>query len=331
VEPIEHRAAALASFGSAWRTDAEKIADQLATAWRLHLETAIDNCLRSTEAQHAKHVDQLLLEHAFERRRFIERLAQSLRRLRQFESETQWSATLADAAQLAAKRVLVFSINVDKLRLQAARGFDPIELAEVPLAQAAAFQAAVATSEPAVALKTKSELSAPIAAIVGEDPSVRFAVYPVTMRQRVPAVVYAESPDAPLLDLIVTAAGAALESHMGGAPPASNSHILTIAPAAGAPFVTRDEEERHSRAQRFARVQVAEIRLYHSQAVKSGRADNNLYRALQSQIDGVRRVYQEQYLMNAPNMADYLHQEILRTLANGNSELLGPDYPGPLV
>jgi len=315
VEPIEHRAAAVASFASGWQVEVDKIGEQLASGWRSHLERVIDESIRTAE---------------LERRRQTERLAQSLRRLRIFEGESQWSAALADAAQLAAKRVIVFSINVDKLKFQAARGFDSaVELAEVPLAQAAAFQTAVTTSEPTVALKMKSELSEPLAAMVGVDPSVRFAVYPVTMRQRVPAVVYAESPDSPLLDLIVTAAGAALESHMGGALPKSN--MISIAPAAGAPFITRDEEERHSRAQRFARVQVAEIRLYHSQAVKAGRVDSNLYRALQPQIDGVRRVYQEQYLTNAPNMADYLHQEILRTLANGNSELLGPDYPGPLV
>jgi hypothetical protein len=109
------------------------------------------------------------------------------------------------------------------------------------------------------------------------------------------------------------------------------SNIVAITPAAGTPFISRDEEERHSRAQRFARVQVAEIRLYHSQAVKSGRADQNIYKALKPQIDEVRRIYQEQYLKDAPNMVDYLHQEILRTLANGNSELLGPEYPSPLV
>ena len=71
--------------------------------------------------------------------------------------------------------------------------------------------------------------------------------------------------------------------------------------------------------------------MYHSQAVKTGRADANVYKALKPQLDEVRRVFQEQYLKNALNMTDYLHQEILRTLANGNSELLGPDYPGPLV
>jgi hypothetical protein len=30
-------------------------------------------------------------------------------------------------------------------------------------------------------------------------------------------------------------------------------------------------------------------------------------------------------------MVDYLHPELVRTLANDDVELLGSDYPGPLV
>ena len=296
-----------------------------ATAWE-QLEDAVDSTRRSVEQQHARQLDALRAE----QKRLCEKLAQNVRRLRHFESESQWSNVVADAVQLAAKRVIVFSINADKVRFQAARGFELGGLTEIPLAQAAAFQAVVATAEPTVALKTKRELSDALTGQIGEDAMMRVAVYPILTRERVAAIVYAEDSDAALLDVVVTAAGAALENHMGRGPSPS-ANIVTITPAAGTPFITRDEEERHSRALRFARVQVAEIRLYHSQEVKAGRADRNVYRALKTQIDGVRSVYQEQYLQNAPNMTDYLHQEILRTLANGNSELLGPDYPGPLV
>jgi hypothetical protein len=30
-------------------------------------------------------------------------------------------------------------------------------------------------------------------------------------------------------------------------------------------------------------------------------------------------------------MVDYLHLELIRTLANDDAELLGKDYPGPMV
>ena len=323
-DPLERRAAVVASFAGAWEAEAARVSEVMASGWRVPLERAVDEALQSAEREHVKAIDALRAE----QKRFSEKLGQNLRRLRVFESETQWSNVVADAVGLTAARALLFSINADKLRFQAARGFDVVGLAEIPLAEAGAFQAAVSSAEATVALKTARELSGALAAVIGEDPSMRVAVYPITTRARVAAVVYAEGADAVLLDMVVTAAGAALEGHMGRGPVPT---LVEISPAAGTPFITRDEEERHSRAQRFARVQVAEIRLYHSVAVKSGRADSNLYRALKTQIDEVRRVYQEQYLKNAPNMTDYLHQEILRTLANGNSELLGPDYPGALV
>jgi len=45
----------------------------------------------------------------------------------------------------------------------------------------------------------------------------------------------------------------------------------------------RDEQETHARAQRFARVRVAEMRLYRAQAVKEGRDNQNLFEALRKE------------------------------------------------
>ena len=43
--------------------------------------------------------------------------------------------------------------------------------------------------------------------------------------------------------------------------------------------LSREDQELHLKAQRFARVQVAEMRLYKSDAVKEGRASRELYEA----------------------------------------------------
>jgi len=90
-------------------------------------------------------------------------------------------------------------------------------------------------------------------------------------------------------------------------------------------------EERQLRAQRFARVRVAEIQLYHAAAMKSGRAAGDVYGALQAQIDAAREAYRENFLTPVNGTADYLHAEFVRTLANDDAALLGPGYPGPLV
>jgi hypothetical protein len=95
--------------------------------------------------------------------------------------------------------------------------------------------------------------------------------------------------------------------------------------------LTREQQDLHQRAQRFARVQVAEIRLYKSENVKKGRASRSLYTSLQTEIDAAREAYRNDYLSASDTMVDYLHPELVRTLANDDAELLGPDYPGPLV
>jgi hypothetical protein len=84
------------------------------------------------------------------------------------------------------------------------------------------------------------------------------------------------------------------------------------------------------RAQRFARVKVAEIQLYDATAVKRGRAARDLYGTLKPQIDAAREAFRERFLMAGQHVADYLHTELVRTLANDDAELLGPSYPGAL-
>jgi hypothetical protein len=90
-------------------------------------------------------------------------------------------------------------------------------------------------------------------------------------------------------------------------------------------------EETSLRAQRFARVRVAEIQLYHAAAMKNGRAAHDVYSALKAQMDAARAAYRETFLTPMNGTTDYLHTEFVRTLANDDAALLGPEYPGPLV
>jgi len=85
------------------------------------------------------------------------------------------------------------------------------------------------------------------------------------------------------------------------------------------------------RARRFARVKVAEMQLYAADRVAAGRAARHLYRALQAEIDEARAGFTEQFLTPARGIPDYLHEELVRALAQDDEMLLGPDYPGPLA
>jgi hypothetical protein len=95
--------------------------------------------------------------------------------------------------------------------------------------------------------------------------------------------------------------------------------------------LSKEDQEFHLKAQRFARVCVAELRLYESEAVKQGRAARDLYGRLKEKIDAGRQAYRRQFMDVCPSMVDYLHLELVRTLANDDETLLGTDYPGPLV
>jgi hypothetical protein len=105
-----------------------------------------------------------------------------------------------------------------------------------------------------------------------------------------------------------------------GGEPTALEFLKTLAPA---PPI--------SGAQRFARVRVAEIQLYHAASMKSGRAAGDVYAALKTQMDAARKAYREKFLTPENGTADYLHAEFVRTLANDDAALLGPGYPGPLL
>jgi len=94
--------------------------------------------------------------------------------------------------------------------------------------------------------------------------------------------------------------------------------------------MTPAEQQLHLRAQRFARVQASEMRLYHADLVQSGRSHRNIYDLLKQPIDSARDAFRAQFFAGCPSMVDYLHLELSRTLANDETDLLGSSYPGPM-
>jgi hypothetical protein len=89
--------------------------------------------------------------------------------------------------------------------------------------------------------------------------------------------------------------------------------------------------ETHLRARRFARVKVAEMQLYAADRVAGGRAARRLYAALRAEIDQARAGFTAEFLTSARGTPDYLHEELVRALAQNDETMLGPDYPGPLA
>jgi vacuolar-type H+-ATPase subunit D/Vma8 len=304
------------------------------------------------------------------RRELIQKLTQVTRRLRSFEDERHWSNTLVDGTRGFCGRAALFLIRDRKLYLETTRNFDDADLAEeVPLDAAPAFVTAIETRDTLVALRSSSELSEPVAAYLGEAPepaNAKCYLFPVVTRHQVAAVLYVDSGDVDVdaLELLVATAGAVLNAEPVGQPVRvtgvgrvthvdqlvsilplgdgqSETAELQTAAAQAVPSqkheilswfsLSREDRELHLRAQRFARVKVAEIRLYQSENVKNGRAAHDLYTSLKVEIDSARDAFRSEFLNASDSMVDYLHLELVRTLANDDAAVLGQDYPGPMV
>lgn len=295
----------------------------------------------------------LMREETLERtRRFVsDSLNQTIRRLRQAPSHAGVLTLLAEASAPwteAAAVILIPEGDDGDPSVLATRQLKTAEaLPAFSLSEAAALRAVVETTEPIAALATPSELSPALSEAFGPD--VKVHLLPVAVRGRVTAIlVTAGAPVTGALELMAEAAGMRLEALNPAIPAALKPlpapglvQITQQHPAAAeiipapAPVQWDDlsptEQRDHLHAQRIARVRVAELRLYHADALREGVFAGNIYTSLREQIEQARTDFLQQCLSKSPSMVDYLHLEILRSLAHDDERLLGSDYPGPMV
>jgi len=273
-----------------------------------------------------------------------DQLNQGVRRIRQASTPEELLATLLDAASGFAGGAAVFRIDGEVARGQRIRGV-PEDVAqvfgdfEVPLASAAALAGAVESRDPVIAATTGTEVSGEMAGLAPHGAEDRASIFPLVVENRVPALLYAWGDvQGAALELFAQVAGAAWNEPAAApvelvaiAAPVPAQAPVPAAPGLSGPEFSSDAERLHLRAQRFARVQVAEMRLNEAAAVHSGAAQKKLYAALQPRIDAARAAMRENFFGPCPGMLDYLHLELVRTLAHDDPELLGNDYPGPLA
>jgi hypothetical protein len=82
------------------------------------------------------------------------------------------------------------------------------------------------------------------------------------------------------------------------------------------------DAEEHVSAQRYARLLVSEIKLYHEEAVMEGRRDRDLATRLGGEIARARVMYEQRVPRTIRQQADHFHDELVRTLADGDASLL---------
>jgi hypothetical protein len=283
-------------------------------------------------------------------------LNQSIRRLRQYQGEREWSSALIDALARFTPEAAVFELRNDQLALRRQVNLElPADL-EFPLASAPAFRSAIEAKDAVIALRSQSEVTEHLSR---PGSVARAHLLPIANGSRVVAIAFAaDEGDADLngLELVVGVASAVLERqsnremHGQIAPPskipAAPADQLNATHANGAqptaPDAPRarslpkwaDLDEKgqlsHVRAQRFSRVKVAEMELSRPEACRAGREKGNLYLFLKNEIEAARNAFREQFML-IPSMVDYLHLELVRAAAEGDEKRLGADYPGQLI
>jgi len=357
-------------IAAAWQLHVEQIQEQLERGWREQVSVALEERFAALRAGFEAELERKATERSQEelergreaaRRAMSERLNQTARRLDQADDLPGWASALLDGAAAFSSTVMLFSLINGELQYEdhrSERGLGLGPLGErIPLIQAPAFAGVVDTQDAVIAMATAAEVSERLASVVGEQPDKRVCLLPIVVGQsenkrRVAAVLYVEGDGEPvdvnLLEVIASLAGLRLDARQASqrtvvAAPAGNlmaiAPVVTmpgaapvVAPVAGPDWasMTREEQELHAKAQRFARVRVAEMRLYQAQAVREGREQGRLYSALKGEMERGRAQFKHEF-MSVTSMIDYFHLELVRTLANDDASLLGEDYPGPLV
>src|SRR5262249_24689547 len=128
----------------------------------------------------------------------------------------------------------------------------------------------------------------------------RVVIYPIASDDDVPALLYTWGVGNGAALELISQVSAALWSLLEPPPPPAPEPVLvqiaappSETPSAEPPRTPKaswdelpaEEQRIHLRAQRFARVQIAEIRLREGDAVQVGRSRRNLYETLRKPID----------------------------------------------
>lgn len=346
---------------AAWEVQIARIQELLASGWREEIDRIVAERFTDLAARMAEECEAAVRTRVAaemsaalpavreaSRRQFSEELNLAVRGLAEAASLDEWAAALLESTAAFRERAAVFTLTGREMKAAAVRGVPDeaavarLLAAGIALADAPAFAQAAETRGTVVAMRSAGELSAAVAEALGEAGDAHAHLVPLCGRQRVLGVVYADGDaehlDANAIETLTTIGAAALDALLArslsrpGALVSLSSLDAGTAPTAPAwDALSKTDQELHLRAQRFARVQVAEMRLYKSRQVRGGRADRNLYGALKEEIDTSREAFRRQFIAATPTMTDYLHQELLRSLSNDDPSLLGPDYPGPLA
>lgn len=147
-------------------------------------------------------------------------------------------------------------------------------------------------------------------------------------RKASPAAIEPEPPSKEVAAAAAATVTSTPPSAMPASAPAPPTVVEEPAPAsASASSLSPEEQTFHTKAKRFAKLLVDEIKLYNQAKVTEGRQNRDLYRRLRDDIEKSRTTYDKRYGATSVAEARYFDQELVRILADNDPTLLGSDFP----
>jgi hypothetical protein len=292
----------------------------------------------ATEAQQTAQAEAVAQTLRAARSAVVEGLLASVLRLRRAADLSELGTALLETASAHCGRAGLLVIDGETLAGWRATGFSGDRFADawaalrLPWSQAPAIVEAMQSREPVVTSAAPGHLSPALAELLGASPDQKAWLFPICRRDAAVALLYADAPspdqvvEPAALQLLVAVAEASIEA-LSARSDGAVSRVPARTPPPDWDELSPSERDLHLRAQRLARLLVADLQLYRPQEVRQGRRSGDLYARLTDEIERSRDVYQRKF----PASPDYFHMELVRTLAGDQESLLGPDYPGPLA
>jgi hypothetical protein len=266
----------------------------------------------------------------------IGRLAEGIRALSGAPSLSEVLDTLVSCAGQEAARAGVLMVRGDRFHAWRFLGFDPSFDTGDPLDIARDYAGVIAQAAESAAVASSGPDGGEEAPVFAQLPPGRGCVaVPIVIGGKVVAVLYADAGQKPAasnagtlnpepLEILTHFASQRLEAVTA----IKAARSLTVNPAAAPPAPGRSDEsadEQHAAARRYARLLVSELKLYHEPQVALGRRERDLARRLGGEIARVRMLYEQRVPAEVRQDTDYVHEELVRTLADGEASLFEPE------
>ena len=283
------------------------------------------------------------LAHASERQQELacsDRTLDAFRRMDAARSLTEILDILADQAELEIGRVAILMATASRLRGLTWRGLPGADAAafDSPVVPGTVFALAISTGLPASTSDAPIGADGePLAALLSAPPDRVGLAIPIAVGGQVVAILYADDAgrQAPVvpsawpeiaellarhagrcLEVVTAAHAAALAGRVIDEPASDGSRLPDMATIA-------DERREEESARRYARLLISEIKLYNEATVEQGRIERNLLARLGPEIERARRLFEEKIPAAVRQRADCFDEEVVRTLAGGDAEMLG--------